>query len=152
MRGFKGNIKKACLDNKNFRKVIYTGSHLQVVIMSLRPGEDIEEEILPDNDQFFRFEKGIGKCIINDTEMEIKEGDVIVVPAGTKRNIRNVDLKNDLKLYSIYSPPFFRDGIIRETKEDAIKNPAPYDGITSDYCIPKTLLPGNLEKDYSRQL
>src|ERR1019366_9693057 len=98
--GFKGNIEKETLENENFRKVIYTGKNLQLVLMSLKVGEDIGEEVHLNNDQFFRFESGSGKCIIDGNEYKIGEGDVIVVPAGAKHNIINTNSSATFKMYT----------------------------------------------------
>ncbi len=132
MKGFHTNIEKDGVENNNFRKVLYTGKHSQLVLMSLKPLEDIGSEVHPDNDQFFRFEKGTGKCIINDTEYELKDGDVIVVPAGAEHNIMNTSASEDLKLYTIYSPAHHKDGIVRATKDEAAANEAEFDGITTE--------------------
>src|SRR5665647_247439 len=101
MKGFKSNIEKDTLENNNFRKVLYTGKHLQLVLMSLKVGEEIGEETHQNNDQFFRFESGSGKCIIDGNEYEVKDGDVIVVPAGAKHNVINVDSTTELKMHTI---------------------------------------------------
>lgn len=132
MKGFHTNIEKDSVENNNFRKVLYTGKHSQLVLMSLKPLEDIGSEVHPDNDQFFRFEKGTGKCIINDTEYELKDGDVIVVPAGAEHNIMNTSASEDLKLYTIYSPAHHKDAIVRTTKGEASANEAEFDGITTE--------------------
>jgi mannose-6-phosphate isomerase-like protein (cupin superfamily) len=100
--------------------------------MTLKAGEDIGSEIHPDNDQFFRFESGTGKCIIDGNEYKLKEGDVILVPAGAKHNVINEDLKNELKMYTIYGPPNHKDGTIRTTKEDAEIKSEEFDGKTSE--------------------
>ena len=132
MKGFKSNIEKDTLDNNNFRKVLYTGKHLQLVLMSLKPGEDIGEETHPGNDQFFRFEGGSGKCIIDETEYAVTDGDVVVIPAGAKHNIINSDAKTDLKMYTLYGPPNHKDQVIRVTKEDAEKMKEEFDGKTTE--------------------
>jgi mannose-6-phosphate isomerase-like protein (cupin superfamily) len=132
MKGFKSNIEKDTVENNNFRKVLYSGKHLQLVLMSLKTGEEIGEEIHQDNDQFFRFESGTGKCVIDGNEYNVKDGDVIVVPAGAKHNIINTNDKMELKMYTIYSPPHHKDGIVRTTKEDAEKNGAEFDGKTTE--------------------
>ena len=98
MKGFKSNIEKDTLENNNFRKVLYTGKHLQLVLMCLKPGEDIGEETHPGNDQFFRFESGSGKCMIDERVYAVTDGDVVVIPAGAKHNIINTDAKTDLKM------------------------------------------------------
>ena len=131
MKGFKSNIEKDTLENKNFRKVLYTGKHLQLVLMSLKVGEDIGEEIHTDNDQFFRFESGLGKCVIDGNDYKVKEGDVIIVPAGAKHNVINIGV-NELKMYTLYGPPNHQDGTIRKTKEDAEKMDEKFDGKTSE--------------------
>lgn len=132
MKGFKSNIEKDTLENNNFRKVLYTGKHLQLVLMSLKPGEDIGAETHPGNDQFFRFESGSGKCIIDETEYAVKDGDVVVIPAGAKHNIINTDAKTDLKMYTLYGPPNHKDQVIRATKEDAEKMKEEFDGKTTE--------------------
>lgn len=132
MKGFHSKIEKDTLDNPNFRKVIYTGKHSQLVIMSLKPKEDIGMETHDENDQFFRFERGQGKCIIDDNEYEISDGVAIIVPAGTKHNIINTSDTEDLKFYTIYSPAHHKDGIVRETKEDAVSNDSEFDGVTTE--------------------
>jgi mannose-6-phosphate isomerase-like protein (cupin superfamily) len=132
MKGFNTNIEKDTLENNNFRKVLYTGKHSQLVLMSLRPKEEIGMEVHPDNDQFFRFEKGQGKCIIDGNEYDLTDGSVIVVPAGAQHNIINVSDTEELKLYTIYSPAHHKDGIIRTTKEEAESNGAEFDGVTTE--------------------
>lgn len=132
MKGFSINIEKGTLANENFRKVLYTGKHLQLVLMSLRGGEEIGMETHPDNDQFFRFEKGNGKCIIDGNEYKVSDGDVVIIPAGAKHNIINTDPSSELKMYTIYSPPHHKDGIVRTTKEDAAKHEAEFDGKTTE--------------------
>lgn len=132
MRGFHSSIEKDTLENTNFRKVLYTGKHSQLVLMSLKPREEIGMEVHPDNDQFFRFEKGQGKCIIDGNEYDLRDGSAIVVPAGANHNIINVSDTDDLKLYTIYSPAHHRDGIVRATKQEAMANSPEFDGITTE--------------------
>jgi len=132
MKGYAANIEQATLQNENFRKVLYTGKHSQLVLMSLMAGEEIGMEVHSDNDQFFRFEKGRGKCIIDGNEYEVKDGTAIVVPAGAEHNIVNVSENEELKLYTIYSPAHHKDGIVRETKEEAEANEADFDGKTTE--------------------
>ena len=131
MKGFKSNIEKDTLGNEKFRKVLYTGKHLQLVLMTLKVGEDIGSEIHVGNDQFFRFESGSGKCAIDGNEYKVKEGDVILVPAGARHNVINVGT-DELKMYTIYGPPNHQDGTIRNTKEDAEKMDEKFDGKTSE--------------------
>ncbi len=132
MKGFKDNIEKETLANEHFRKVLYTGSHLQLVLMSLDAGEDIGEETHPDTDQFFRFEIGSGTSVIDGHEYSVEAGDVIVVPAGAKHNIINTGTSAPLKMYTLYGPPNHQDGTIRATKEEAEKKPEKFDGKTSE--------------------
>ena len=132
MKGFCSNIEKDTLENKNFRQVLYTGKHSQLVLMSLKPNEEIGMEVHKDNDQFFRFEKGQGKCLIDGNEYELSNGVVIVVPAGAEHNIINTSATEELKLYTIYSPPHHKDGIVRLTKEEATTHGAEFDGVTTE--------------------
>lgn len=132
MKGYKVNIENVTLRNDNFRKVLYTSTHMQLVLMTLPPHEEIGFEVHRDNDQFFRIEEGNGKCIIDGTEYEINNGDVIIVPAGAKHNLINTDEITDLKLYTLYAPPHHKDGIVRKTKLDAEKNKEEFDGITTE--------------------
>ena len=131
MKGFMGNIEWETLENSNFRKVLYTGHHLQLVLMSLKAGEEIGEEVHIKNDQFFRFESGAGKCIIDENVYQVKEGDAIVVPAGAKHNVINTGVE-PFKMYTIYGPPNHQDGIIRATKEEAERVVEKFDGILSE--------------------
>lgn len=117
--GFKSNIEEDVRENKNFRKVVYTGQHIQLVLMSLKSGEEIGSEIHPETDQFFRFESGHGKCVIEGDEYSLKSGDAVIVPAGARHNIINTDPKEDLKLYTLYAPPHHKSGTIQATKKDA---------------------------------
>ncbi len=132
MKGFVSNIEQDTLDNNNFRKVLYTGKHSQLVLMSLKPKEEIGMEVHEENDQFFRFEKGEGKCIIDGNESAIKDGTAVVVPAGAQHNIINTSKEEDLKLYTIYSPAHHQDGVVRTTKEEASANSPEFDGTTTE--------------------
>ena len=132
MKGYNTNIEKDTLNNNNFRKVLYTSKHLQFVLMSLRPGEEIGEEVHTENDQFFRIEGGHGKCIIDGNEYEIKDGDAIVIPSGAKHNVLNIDNQTDLKMYTLYAPPHHKDEIVRATKKEAEDNEAEFDGKTTE--------------------
>lgn len=132
MKGFKSSIEKDTLANKNFRKVLYTGKHTQLVLMSLRPKEEIGLETHPENDQFFRFEQGEGKCIIDGHEYKVKDGSAIIVPAGAKHNVINTSASKELKMYTLYSPPHHKDGIVRKTKKDAEAHEAEFDGETTE--------------------
>ena len=132
MKGFHTNIEKDTIHNKNFRKVLYTSKHSQLVLMSLRPNEEIGMEVHPDNDQFFRFEKGMGKVIIDGHEYDVKDGSAIVVPAGAQHNVINISSEEYLKLYTIYSPAHHKDGIVRATKREAEAKEAEFDGKTTE--------------------
>ena len=132
MKGYTTNIEKGTLENNNFRKVLYTGKHSQLVLMSLKPKEEIGMEVHEENDQFFRFEKGQGKCIIDGNEYDLGDGMAIVVPAGSQHNIINTSDTEELKLYTIYSPAHHKDGIVRATKEEASTQQAEFDGNTTE--------------------
>ena len=132
MKGFKTNIEKETTNNRNFRKVLYSGNHLQLVLMSLKAGEEIGEETHKGIDQFFRVESGSGKCVIDGNEYAVKDGDVVIVPSGAKHNVINTDSKEALQLYTIYAPPHHKDGIVRTTKEEAEKHDAEFDGKTTE--------------------
>jgi mannose-6-phosphate isomerase-like protein (cupin superfamily) len=127
-KGFVGKIEKDTIKNDDFRRVLYTGKYSQLVLMSLKPGEEIGEEVHDDVDQFFRFEEGKGLVVIDDVENEVKDGMAVVVPSGAKHNVINTSKKNDLKLYTIYSPPEHQDGVVRHTKQEAMDNEEHYDG------------------------
>jgi len=132
MKGFHANIEKSTLENKNFRRVLYTSKHSQLVLMSLKPKEEIGMEVHPDNDQFFRFEKGQGKCIIDGNEYVLTDGVAVVVPAGAQHNIINTSDNEELKMYTIYSPAHHKDGIVRATKAEAMAKEAEFDGKTTE--------------------
>ncbi|MFH1866894.1 MAG: cupin domain-containing protein [Patescibacteria group bacterium] len=131
-KGYKDNIEKLTTENTNFRKVLYSGEHSQLVLMSLKPNEEIGMEVHADNDQFFRFEQGSGKVIINNKEYNVSDGDAMVVPAGAEHNVINVSASEELKLYTIYSPAHHKDGIVRATKEEAEANEEDFDGQTTE--------------------
>ena len=132
MKGLKMNIEAATMDNNNFRKVLYTSRHSQLVLMSLKPKEEIGEETHFDNDQFFRVESGNGKCVIDGNEYEISAGDAVIIPAGAKHNLINSNAVTELKMYTIYSPAHHKDGVIRISKEEAEKNAPEFDGVTTE--------------------
>lgn len=132
MKGFSTNIEENTIYNSNFRKVLYTGKYSQLVLMSLKPGQEIGSEIHKDNDQFFRIEKGQGKCIIDEHEYELEDGSAIVVPSGARHNIINTSSTKELKIYTIYSPPHHQDGIVRKTKKDAEEDAPEFDGKTTE--------------------
>ena len=132
MKGFTTNIEQDTLANKNFRQVLYSSKHSQLVLMSIAPKSEIGQEIHADNDQFFRFESGQGKCIIDGNEYNLADGVAVIVPAGAQHNIINTSETEDLKLYTIYSPAHHKDGIIRATKEEAEANEEDFDGVTTE--------------------
>ena len=112
------NIETETLGNDNFRKVLYTGKHMQLVVMSLKPGEDIGEEVHETVDQFFRVEQGEAKVVIDGEENILKEDMVTIVPAGSLHNVINIS-DVDLKLYTIYAPPNHPDGTVHKDKAEA---------------------------------
>lgn len=120
MTGFHADIETETLSNTNFRKVLFTGQHAQLVVMSLLPNEDIGMEVHGNVDQFFRFESGEGKVIMNGEETLFKANDVVIVPAGTNHNIINTSATEPLKLYTIYSPANHPEGTIHATKAEAM--------------------------------
>lgn len=132
MRGFHGDIEKLTLNNTDFRRVVYTGHHAQLVLMCLGPREEIGEEIHAENDQFFRFESGLGRVVIDGNEYEVKDGSAVIVPAGASHNVINQSETEDLKLYTLYAPSHHKDGIVRATREEAMANEADFDGVVSE--------------------
>lgn len=132
MKGFFTNIEAATVDNNDFRRVLYTGKHSQLVLMCLRVGEEIGLETHPTTDQFFRFETGKGRAVIDDTSYEVGNGDVIIVPAGSKHNIINTSESDELRLYTLYSPAQHKDGTVRVTKAGAEAQPEQFDGVTTE--------------------
>jgi len=131
-KGFSTDLEKETRKNSDFRHVLYTGKFCQLVLMNLKPSEDIGEEVHDTVDQFFRFEEGEGKVIIDGTEHIVKDGSGVIVPSGAKHNVINTSLKMNLKLYTIYSPPEHIDKVVRHTKADALKEPEEFDGKTTE--------------------
>ena len=132
MKGYNNNIETQTRDNTDFRRVLYTSTFSQLVVMSLLPGEEIGEEVHEGNDQFFRFESGEGKVIIDGNEYAVEDGSAIIVPTGARHNVINTSATERLQLYTIYSPAHHKDGIVRQTKEDAEKNEAEFEGTTTE--------------------
>lgn len=132
MKGFHADIEKETLENTLFRKVLYTAKHSQLVLMCLKPKEEIGMETHLANDQFFRFEQGEGTCVIDGQTYSVRNGSAIVIPAGAEHNIINTSDTQELKMYTIYSPAHHKDGIKRATKEDAEANNAEFDDITTE--------------------
>ncbi len=131
-KGFMADIEKATVENTDFRRVLYTGKFSQLVLMSLKPGEEIGAEVHDDVDQFFRFEEGEGKVIIDNTEYTVKDGSAVVVPSGANHNVINTSKTANLKLYTIYSPPEHQDKIVRKTREEAMASEEHFDGKTTE--------------------
>jgi mannose-6-phosphate isomerase-like protein (cupin superfamily) len=127
-KGFVGNIEEQTTSNTDYRRVLYTGKYSQLVLMNLKPGEEIGEEVHDDVDQFFRFEAGEGAVIIDGANHRVKDGSAVVVPSGARHNVVNTSKTAELKLYTIYSPPEHQDGIVRKTKKDADEQEEHYDG------------------------
>ena len=120
MNPFVGNIEELTETNENFRKVLFTGKFTQLVVMSLKGGEEIGREVHDDVDQFFRIEEGEAEFIFNDEERyQVKADDAVIVPAGTIHNVVNRSKTDDLKLYTLYSPPNHPDGTLHATKAEA---------------------------------
>lgn len=120
MVGYVENIEEKTIRNTNFRTVLFTGNHMQLVVMSLKPMEDIGMEVHANVDQFFRFEQGEGKVIMNGEESIVGPSSVVVIPAGTNHNVINTSATEDLKLYTIYSPANHPEGTVHVTKEEAM--------------------------------
>ena len=118
MKGYYDNIEKRTLENEDFRRVLYTGHHLQLVAMTLQPGDEIGEEIHEDRDQFFRIEEGNGIVDIDGVQNRVEDDFAVIVPAGARHNVRNTG-SAPLRLYTIYGPPEHRDGIVQSTKAEA---------------------------------
>lgn len=131
MKGYVVNINQLTKENENFRKVLYTAKNSQLVLMTLKPQEEIGEEVHT-LDQFFRVEEGEGKVVIDGVEYDIKDDWAIVVPSGAKHNVINTSTDKPMKLYTIYSPPNHRDGVMHQTKEIAEADDEHFDGATTE--------------------
>lgn len=129
MKGFVGNIEKLTVENTDFRRVLYTGKNLQLVLMAIQPSEDIGEEVHDDRDQFFRIEKGNGKVSIDGNVTEVKDDDAVIVPAGARHNVINTGTV-PLLVYTLYGPPEHRDATVHSTKADATEEH--FDGKTTE--------------------
>lgn len=132
MKGFFGDLETLTRNNNNFRVVLYTGKHSQLVLMCLQPGEEIGMETHNDNDQFFRFESGSGKVVIDGNEYLVKDGSGIIVPAGANHNVINTSETEALRLYTIYSPAHHQDKVVRATKAEAEADSPEFDGVTGE--------------------
>lgn len=131
MNGYTADIEKLAEENTAFRQVLYTGHHLQLVLMALKPGEDIGMETHKTHDQFFRIEKGHGEVVIDGATHKVKGGDAIIVPAGARHNLINTGEKL-LRLYTLYGPPNHVDGLVEKRKADAQASTEVFDGIASE--------------------
>jgi len=131
-KGFVGDIEEITVGNTNFRRVLYTAKHSQLVVMSIPAGGEIGEEVHADNDQFFRVEEGEGKVIIDGIEQVYSSGFAIVVPAGSMHNVINTSPNKPLKVYTLYAPPHHKDGVVHTTKVEAEKDSEEYDGETTE--------------------
>ena len=132
MNGFSTNIEQEARTNEDFRRVLYTGKHTQLVLMCLPAGSAIGEEVHEGNDQFFRFESGVGKVVVDGNVHEVSGGSAVIVPAGTLHNVINTSQDSALKLYTLYSPPHHKDGIVRATRDEAMANEADFDDVTTE--------------------
>ena len=131
MNGYKADIETLTAENTAFRQVLYTGLHLQLVLMALKPGEDIGMETHKTHDQFFRIEKGHGEIVIDGTKRKVKGGDAIIVPAGALHNLINTGDK-PLRLYTLYGPPNHVDGLLEKRKADAQASTERFDGLVTE--------------------
>ncbi len=131
-KGFVANIEDLTVKNDNFRKVLYTGKHIQLVVMSIPPLGEIGMEVHPDNDQFLRIESGTGKAIIDGNEQTFSAGFCVIVPAGSQHNIINTSDTDELKIYTLYAPPHHRLDVVHVTREDAARDTEEFDGKTSE--------------------
>ena len=131
MKGFHDDIEKRTTGNSDFRRVLYTGKNLQLVLMTIQPGDEIGAEVHEDRDQFFRFEEGTGTVDIDDNSYAVQDGSGVVVPAGARHNVRNTGAV-PLKLYTLYGPPEHVDGLVEATKADAMATHEEWDGATTE--------------------
>lgn len=131
MKGFIGDIEKLTEENTDFRRVLYTGKNMQLVLMSIKPGEEIGEEVHEDRDQFFRVEEGEGEVLIDGVRTPVESDDAIIVPAGARHNVVNTG-KQPLQLYTLYAPPEHKDGTVHATKAEADAKEEHFDGKTTE--------------------
>jgi len=131
-KGYMGNLTEATLENTNFRNVLYTAMHSQLVLMELKPSEEIGIEVHKTVDQLFKFEKGWGKVIVNDTEYRVTSGDVVLIPMGAKHNIINISMTEPLKMLSVYTPPNHKDATVRVSRADAEASSPLFDGVLTE--------------------
>lgn len=130
MKGYFDNLEQATLDNTDYRRVLYTATHCQLVLMSIAPSDAIGEEVHPGQDQFIRFEAGEGKVIIDGNEYVVGDGSAVIIPAGSVHNVLNTSTSESLKLYTVYSPPHHQEGTLHPTKADETEED--FDGVTTE--------------------
>jgi mannose-6-phosphate isomerase-like protein (cupin superfamily) len=130
--GYEADIETLTRTNTDFRRVLYTGKASQLVLMSLLPNEEIGLEVHPNNDQFFRFEKGEGKMVINGFERIVRDGDAVIVPMGAEHNVINISETERLQLYTIYAPAHHKDGTVHVNKAEAERSEEHFDGKTTE--------------------
>lgn len=131
MKGFVGDIQEMTLQNSAFRRVLYTGKKLQLVLMSIAPGDEIGQEVHRDRDQFFRVEQGRGEVTIDGHRSEVRSETAFIVPAGARHNVKNTG-QEPLRLYTIYGPPQHADGTVHATRADALANEEHFAGLTTE--------------------
>lgn len=131
MKGFVTNIEQVTLENEDFRRVLYTAEHSQLVVMCIPNGGDIGEEV-HEVDQFIRIEQGEAQSILDGVERDLSTGSVVIIPAGVRHNVKNTSATGVLKLYSLYSPPHHQDAIVHKTKAEALKDDEHFEGETTD--------------------
>jgi len=131
MQGYHDDIERQTTGNNDFRRVLYTGHHLQLVLMTIQPGEEIGAEVHEDRDQFFRFEEGNGQVDIDDNTYDVEDGSGVIVPAGARHNVRNTG-DAPLRLYTLYGPPEHVDRLVEKTKADAMATHEEWDGKTTE--------------------
>ena len=131
MKGYKDDIEKQTEDNTDFRRVVYTGHNIQLVLMSIEPGDEIGAEVHDDRDQFFRIEAGEGEITVDDNVYKVKADDAVIVPQGARHNVKSVGTET-LKLYTIYGPPEHIDGTVHKTCADAHASHEHFDGKTTE--------------------
>ena len=131
-KGYQVDLEKVTKKNSYFRRVLYTAEHSQLVLMSLKPKEEIGAEIHKGIDQFFRFESGKGMVVINDVRHAVKDGSGVIVPAGAKHNVINTSANASLRFYTMYSPPDHKDKIVHRTRAEALVKDKEFDGKTTE--------------------
>lgn len=131
MKGYCDNIERRTIENEDFRRVLYTGQHVQLVLMSLKSAEEIGEEVHADRDQFFRFEEGEGVVIIDGAENRVAADFAVIVPAGARHNVKNTG-KDRLRFYTIYGPPEHIDRLVEATRDEALATHEEWDGVSSE--------------------